>query len=222
MPEDRGDWLGMVIAQASLLVKRPYRLVLAPSKPKRVNARGFTLIELMAVITIIGIFAAVAMPSFIDQMRDRRVNDATLRIAGLYRLARTKALASGRATRFLWDSTQGTQGYVWVEQHPNADPTCDLTNWPAAAPTNSNAVAYFNSSNGRYELANITLYSPGAAAVAAGQVCFTPLGRAYFGGTLAGPLTPLVGVASMKVTNTKTGFLRQIFMPPSGAARVEL
>ena len=47
-----------------------------PSFPARSLGRGFTIIELMIVVVIVGVIAGVAYPSFMDQLRKGRRADA--------------------------------------------------------------------------------------------------------------------------------------------------
>jgi type IV pilus assembly protein PilE len=54
------------------------------NRPARIgNAQGFTLIELMVVVAIVGILASVAYPSFMSQVRKSRRSDAVVAMSGV-------------------------------------------------------------------------------------------------------------------------------------------
>lgn len=76
------------------------------------NARksnsGFTLIEMLAVIIIIGVIAAIAAPNFLGLLNRNRVNEARQQIAGGLKEAQRQALRQGQQCSVTIDTVNKT------------------------------------------------------------------------------------------------------------------
>jgi prepilin-type N-terminal cleavage/methylation domain-containing protein len=83
------------------------------------NQRGFTLIEIIAVLVILGILAAVAVPKYLNMTEEARIKSAQLAVAeikGRLNAAQAKYMVanSGAAPTSpqLFTYATGTDGYL--------------------------------------------------------------------------------------------------------------
>jgi prepilin-type N-terminal cleavage/methylation domain-containing protein len=82
------------------------------------NQKGFTMIELMVVVVIVGVLAAVAVPMYSKYIKNARMTEATSRIGEIVTAAKAWAMENPNATgNPIWPS--GAGGLVDLTASPN-------------------------------------------------------------------------------------------------------
>jgi type IV fimbrial biogenesis protein FimT len=109
---------------------------------------GFTIIELMVVVAVLGVIAAFAAPSFSDYFARSRLNGAASEAYGDLQYARSEAVQRFTAARITFSAT----GYV--VDIPATGQTLRTVTWSGGTSGSANMVATFDPVRGTAVVVN--------------------------------------------------------------------
>lgn len=211
-----------------------HAMVRDPQRERRTD--GFTLTELMVVVAIISVTAALAAPSIGAAFADRRSSEAALDLVRVTRRARTEANAYGRA--YMMRITPDTPGRISVFRGTN--PRCNSIPWDLVVAAGDSCaenrycvdeVHMGRYSSGLFEGASggviVNVSAEGFGGIV--EMCFEPSGRSRWRNGTAGRFLDtntggLQGGVLVNFARTRDGapdgVTRRVVIPLGADARV--
>jgi len=192
----------------------------------RSSRRGFTLIELMVVVVVIAITAAIAMPGIMNRMKSNRAKMAAEQIAVMYRQARLRSIGRSAAILVRYDNgvvsvheaIQGTTATApECSRLPAVSCITPLTRWANANESQQlERRDFVNNNDFLLEVSDAVGANPAQL-----DVCFAPSGRAFIRDDPTDVFTPWTSPVRINVDRSDgVGFRRAVLVSPTGTAKV--
>lgn len=186
-----------------------------------------TLLELMAVVTIIGVAVALAVPAMGGILEDRHAARAADELANMFRIARSRAAATGAAHYVKVDAKGAAatmelrSALTGIAGGPVS--SCSGSTWGA---TDSRTLKRIDVSAGSFTGKDIGLL-PAEALGGSGvtptiaEFCFTPGGTPWVRTGALWNRPAAAAVARWKMKRSTGGMIRTIRVTPSGLPSIE-
>ena len=145
--------------------------------------RGFSLLELMVVVTIIAVLSALVLPSMTQAIRERHTQEAAVEIVDLLREIRSRAMYRGRAQTVVMRQVGTT---LRIEAYEGSESTCRLSRFRPGAGAGfvlADQVAALDLSGPRYTVDGIASIITLPSGTSFLQLCYTPMGNTLFSTT---------------------------------------
>lgn len=135
---------------------------------KGIRSRGFTLVEMMVVVLILGVLAAIAAPNMTVMIRNQRLKNAAFDIYSALNLARSEALKRNRTVTLTPNSGNWANGWVAKDSANNVVQT--QSGWTNISISGPSTIA-FNTAGRANAVTQMSVTATGA--VDSSQRCIT-------------------------------------------------
>jgi type II secretory pathway pseudopilin PulG len=186
----------------------------------------------MAVLVIIGIFAALAAPAIAGQVADRHVTRAAEDISGLFRVARSRSTATGAAHAVCVTATgTGVTSTLRFELRAGVDPANIATGSPIAGCMSPNWTTTDSKLIGAVDLSAGSFAGRGISATRTFTntdcYCITPGGTPWYrtSGAWARPNGSAYGefvLQRFDLGGVARGSTRYVRVGPTGTPRIDV